>query len=117
MNNLNKLSLPTTIIVASLVLGSFFYATQVSKQRSIERQQDLSLQADSQQQALRNAFEDLKVKQEECKSLSPGVTKRWNNIIGVTYDNVYWEECVVTYTDPETGSINTSPLRLMQTTK
>ena len=34
----NKLILPTTILVASLILGGFFYASQVNKQRFIERQ-------------------------------------------------------------------------------
>lgn len=43
--NLNKLSLPSTILIASLVLGGFYYATQVSKQNSIEKQQQIELQA------------------------------------------------------------------------
>ena len=38
---INKLSLPTTIIIASLILGGFYYASQVNKQQSIERQQEI----------------------------------------------------------------------------
>ena len=37
--------------------------------------------------------------------------------MGVTYDNDFWKECVVTYTDTKTGEVETSPLRLMQTNK
>lgn len=116
MDKLNKLSLPATIIIASLVLGGFFYASQVSKQRSIERQQETKLQDDKQQQEIKNALEDLKLKQDECKALSSGVMKEWNNVVGVTYDD-FWKECVVTYTDTKTGEIETSPLRLMKTVK
>ena len=43
--------------------------------------------------------------------------KKWNNVVGVTYDNEAWQECVVTYTDPDTGEIETSPLRFMKDTK
>ena len=38
--------LPVTIIISSLILGSFFYASQVNKQKSIERQQEIKLQDD-----------------------------------------------------------------------
>lgn len=37
MEKINKLSLPVTILIASIILGGFYYATQTSKQRSIER--------------------------------------------------------------------------------
>ena len=46
---LNKLGLPATIIIASIILGGFFYATQVSKQKSIERQQQIELEARQQE--------------------------------------------------------------------
>lgn len=50
LEKLNKLSLPVTIILASLILGGFFYASQVNKQRSIERQQQIKIQADEEKQ-------------------------------------------------------------------
>lgn len=117
MEKLNKLSLPATIIIASLILGGFFYASQVSKQKSIESQQEIKLQDDRRQQEIKNTTEELQLKQAECKSLSAGVMKEWNNVVGVTYDNAFWKECVVTYTDTKTGKIETSPLRLMKTVK
>jgi len=117
MEKINKLTLPTTIIITSLILGGFFYASQVNKQKSIEKQQEIELQDDRQQQEVKNALEDLKLKQGECKALSAGVTKKWNNVMGVTYDNDLWKECVVTYTDTKTGEVTTSPLRFMKDTK
>jgi uncharacterized membrane protein YciS (DUF1049 family) len=124
IEKLNKLSLPATIIIASLILGGFYYASQINKQKSIEKQQEIKLQNEKQQQEVKlqdekrqqetkNALEDLKLKQDECKSLSVGVTKKWNNVIGVTYDNDFWKQCVVTYTDHETGEIKKTPLKLM----
>ena len=41
----NKLVLPITILLASIVLGGFYYASQINKQKSIEKQQQLELQA------------------------------------------------------------------------
>jgi flagellar biosynthesis GTPase FlhF len=42
--NKDKLILPVVILLASFVLGGFYYASQVSKQKSIERQQLLKLE-------------------------------------------------------------------------
>lgn len=44
IENLNKLSLPATILIASIVLGGFYFASQISKQLSIEKQQQIELQ-------------------------------------------------------------------------
>ena len=41
----NKLVLPISILLGCIILGGFFYATQVIKQQSIEKQQQIELQA------------------------------------------------------------------------
>jgi len=46
MDKINKLSLPAAILIGSIILGSFYFASQVSKQRSIERQQVLKIKQD-----------------------------------------------------------------------
>jgi len=106
MFNINNVFLPVAVLVASVVIGGFIYSSQENKQQSIERQQEA-----------KNALETLKIKQDECAALAPGVKKTWSNVMGVTYDNGLWEECVVTFTDPETGEVTTSPLRFMMTTE
>ena len=59
MDKLNKLSLPATIIIASVVLGGFYFASEYMKQQSNERQQVLKLIED-------RRIEDLKVEQEKA---------------------------------------------------
>lgn len=44
LEKVNKLSLPATILIGCIILGGFYYASQVSKQKSIERQQWVELQ-------------------------------------------------------------------------
>lgn len=41
----HKLILPVSILLGCIILGGFYYASQINKQRSIERQQQIDLQA------------------------------------------------------------------------
>ena len=43
MENVTKLSLSATVIVASVILGGFYYMGEVSKQKSIEKQQEVKI--------------------------------------------------------------------------
>jgi uncharacterized protein YpmB len=98
----NSLGISISVIVASIVLSGSLYMIQVNKQESIELQQAEQIKLDA-----------LKLKQNECASLAPGVMKKWNNVMGVTYDEKLWEDCVVTYVDSETGEVEVSPLNSM----
>lgn len=64
MEKLNKLSLPATILIASIVLGGFYYASQVSRQNSIEKQQQIELQAKRDQ----NNVEVLEAQQKQAQT-------------------------------------------------
>ena len=99
MDKLNKLYLPATIIVASLILGGFFYASQVNKQQSIERQQEIKLQED-------RRAEEVKAEQEhkeyvakrkgDCYEVYEKERDKWNNV----ESNFYNEEkdvCEISY--------------------
>jgi len=44
IEKVNKLSLPATILIGCVILGGFYYMSQVSKQNSIEKQQRLEIQ-------------------------------------------------------------------------
>lgn len=96
-------------VLGCLILATSFYLIQSDKSASIEMQQA----AAQLEKEMDNARAELSMKQSECESLSVGVRAKWNNVVGVTYDDEFWEECVVTYTDTETGDIQTSPLRHM----
>lgn len=39
-----KITLPITIIISSIILGVFYYTSQISKQKSIERQQRIKIE-------------------------------------------------------------------------
>ncbi len=41
----HKLILPISILLGCIILGGFFYASQVNKQKSIEKQQQIEIQA------------------------------------------------------------------------
>lgn len=57
MEKLNKISLPATILIASLILGGFYYASEVSKQKSIERQQKIKIEQENKIQFEKNTQE------------------------------------------------------------
>ena len=93
------MSLPATILIASIILGGIFYAIQINKQQSIERQQEIKLQED-------RRIEEVKTEQEhkeyiakrkmECYDIYEKERDKWNNV----KSNFYREEddvCVVKY--------------------
>lgn len=53
LEKLNKLSLPATILIASIVLGGFYFASQISKQNSIEKQQQIELRVQAEADQLK----------------------------------------------------------------
>ena len=44
----HKLILPISILLGCIILGGFFYASQINKQRLVERQLEIKLQEDRQ---------------------------------------------------------------------
>ena len=51
MKNINNLSLPLTILLASFVLGFFYYLAEVNKQNSIKKQKDAEISVEMQNNA------------------------------------------------------------------
>ncbi len=95
--------LPISILLASLILGGFFYASQINKQESIEKQQQIKLQEDRRQQEVRlqddRRAEEAKAEQEhkeyvakrkmECYSIYKKEREKYNNLTNYGYV----EEC------------------------
>ena len=67
IKKLNTLSLPATVVIASIVLGGFYFASQLSKQNSIEKQQQIELQAKKDQEVA--ASLDAQQKQDQAELL------------------------------------------------
>ncbi len=57
MDKINKLILPITILTSSIILGGFFYASQVNKQKSIEKQQQIKIEQEKQDQSAKELKE------------------------------------------------------------
>lgn len=114
MEKFNKLSLPAVILIASIILGGFYYASQVSKQRSIEKQQEIKLQEDRRveeakaEQAKR--VEEAKAEQakkeyiakrkNECYNIYLQERKNWNNVEDFSYSEAR-DVCTVQYKSNE----------------
>lgn len=124
----NKLVLPISILIASIILGGFFYATQINKQKSIERQQILKQMEDRRIEEMRTEKEraenEAKVEQEKakenfsnnlkCQILLKDLKQRWNNVVGIYYDE--WQNtCIVKYT--KDGETKEAPIESMQDTE
>lgn len=109
------------IIVGCAILGAAYYFVQVDKRQSIEAEKEYQRlveqekrEYEKEKEEEENARLELKAKQDNCRSLASGVKEKWNNVMGVTYSEI-WRECVVTYTDTDTGEVTTSPLSSMKT--
>lgn len=50
---LNKLSLPAVILLGCIIIGGFYYASEVNKQKSIENQQQIKINQDKQAESMR----------------------------------------------------------------
>ena len=64
----NKLILPITILLASIILGGFYYASQLSKQQSIEKQQQIEIEQEKQEQIARDFEEQKEEDQAEAQA-------------------------------------------------
>jgi len=87
IDKINKLALPATIIIASLILGGFFYASQVNKQRSIERQQQVEIEQKKQEQ-LAKELKEQEAKEEAEQTLSSCINEAEER-----YSDQWYREC------------------------
>jgi nitrogen fixation-related uncharacterized protein len=92
MKNINKLSIPASILIGCVILGGFYYFTQVNKQNSIERQQQAELSDAKEKQA-----RDFSASQKEaCLNIYKQESSEWNNTNGWRYDEEA-DDCYVQY--------------------
>ena len=54
----HKLILPISILLGCIILGGFYYTSQVNKQQSIERQQQIKLLEDRRVEEAKSALQD-----------------------------------------------------------
>jgi len=95
----NKLVLPISILIASIILGGAYYASQVNKQQSIERQQQIELEAERQEaeaKAEQEQKEYVAKRKGECYDIFFKEREKWNNVKSHIY-NKEKDVCEITY--------------------
>lgn len=113
----NKLILPTTIVAVSIILGSFFYASQIKMQRFIERQLQIKIQNDGQTEQARaekNESDRLFNNYIKCQTLFVDLKQKWNNMIDIYYNEAQ-NNCIVKYM--KEGIIEEAPFEEMRDIK
>ena len=122
---MNKL-LPITIVIASLILGGAYYATQKNKQASIERQAQSKLEFQERQAQSKLEFqewsEEIKIEQakndyirkrkNDCYKIFEKESGKWNNVANYGYVEIYHGElgyayddtCEIIYKNVKTGT-------------
>jgi len=103
MDKTSKLLLPVTIIIASIILGGFFYATQVNKQRSIEKQQQIKIQEDRRIEEVKSEQtrkEYVVKRKDDCYKIYLQEKEIWNNVKDFYYSEIR-DICIVRYNSSE----------------
>ena len=95
----NKLVLPVTILLASIILGGFYYSGEINKQQSIERQQEIKLQEDrgvEEAKAEQNKKEYIAKRKSECYDIYEKERDEYDNVVNGKYDEEK-SVCIITY--------------------
>lgn len=95
----NKIIIPISILLASIILGGFFYASQINKQRSIERQQEMKIAEDRRVEEAKQAQEKkeyIAKRKNECYDIYEKERAKWNNVKSNEYDEEK-DVCVIRY--------------------
>lgn len=101
-----KLNLPLAIILVAIILGISFYAVQINKQKSIEKQQQID-QALEREKILLQQEQDKKEyiadRKSDCLAIYKTESDKWNNVRGWRYDEID-DDCLIRYKDPNPKS-------------
>lgn len=81
MKNFDKLLIPVSILIGSIILGWFYYSVQENKQKSIERQQQAELMEKKEQQKREFSASQ----KESCLAIYKQESSKWNNVDGWRY--------------------------------
>lgn len=94
----SKLILPISILLGCIILGGFYYASQINKQKSIEKQQQIELK----QKAEETKQDYLLKRKTQCYEAEQTERKTYNNVDGSFYDEKS-DICKVRYINDKWG--------------
>ena len=95
LGKINKLSLPATIVIASLIIGGFYFGSQVIKQHSIERQQEIKIAQEHKEYVAKRkmeCYELYKERDETRSNVDDYFYREKDDICVVIYENLNWKE-------------------------
>ncbi|KND47593.1 MAG: hypothetical protein AB201_01520 [Parcubacteria bacterium C7867-006] len=98
---MKTLSIPLAIVIGCVILGGFYYASEVNKQKSIEMQQWTELASKKEQEK-----REYTLKQKDtCLSIYETEGKKWSNVTGWRYNETE-DRCYIEYkeTNPKTSA-------------
>lgn len=72
-----KVTLPVAIVISAVVLAGGFYAVQVNKQQSIERQQALNLEQENKEYVAK--------RKRDCLAIYKTENDKWSNVVEWSY--------------------------------
>ena len=101
----DKLVLPISILVGCIILGGFLYMSQLSKQRSIEKQQEIKLQEDRRTEEVKaeqTKKEYVAKRKNECYDIYLQEKENWTNVKDFDYSEVR-DVCIVKYESKESA--------------
>lgn len=99
----SKLTLPIAIILGAALIWGSYYAAEINKQSSIERQQAASVALTKEKmnrEAQENRAEHTSKRKKECYEIYEKESKKWSNAYDYWY-NESKDECVVNYHGPD----------------
>ncbi len=102
----SKLILPISILLGAAIIGGFFYAIQVNKQSSIERQQQVKSEEDkrlAEAKAEQDKKEYAAKKKNDCLDIYKTESDKWNNVRGWRYQESE-DNCFIRYKAPTAKS-------------
>ena len=122
IDKINKLSLPAAILIASLIIGGFYYASELNKQKYIEKQQEIKIQkeetktdqAKQEQDKTKQALDTCLATTEsnsrdywysECKSESR-LTDRCISLHNMTFEKYAKQNNILNLQNPQGKSLN-----------
>lgn len=83
LTKLNKLSLPAVILIVSFIIGGFYFVAEISKQKSIEKQQQVKIEQERLEQ----------LKEQQAKEEAELLLKACLADAQINYSNQWYREC------------------------
>lgn len=92
---MSKYIWPITAVVTSIILGGSIFAVQISKQKSIEKQQEVNMKMEQEKQDQAKK-EYIAKRKNECYSIYEKERAKWNNVVEPKYSEAR-DVCVIKY--------------------